>query len=160
MGAVIIALFYVLLLCVLVTYLRLYYIVVRNPDFLPCGEQALEPNEGGGSSTRNQKRHKRRKRHGTAREKTGDTSTDIEGSRDLSDGQHAFPLDELGPEKFYMKDIFVCQEDGRPPYCSTCCQFKTDRAHHSHQLDRCSRKMDHYCPWFVSHRKSFLEKRI
>ncbi|KAN0071646.1 DHHC palmitoyltransferase domain containing protein [Elaphomyces granulatus] len=147
LGAVIITLFYALLLCVLATYLRLYCVVVRNPDSLPCGEQALEPNEGGGSSAQDRKHYRRQRRHGTAREKTEDISTDIEDSRDLGSGQNAFSLDDLGLEKFYLKDVFVCQQDGRPPYCSTCCQFKTDRAHHSHQLDRCSRKLDHFCPW-------------
>lgn len=62
-------------------------------------------------------------------------------------GGVAFPLDENGQEEFWMKDIYVCQDDGRPAYCSTCCQFKTDRSHHNRDADRCVRKLDHFCPW-------------
>jgi hypothetical protein len=41
----------------------------------------------------------------------------------------------------------VCETDGRPRWCSTCCNWKLDRAHHCSELQRCVRKMDHYCPW-------------
>lgn len=68
---------------------------------------------------------------------------------DCNAADKVFSLDMAGLESFYTKDVFVCQEDGRPPYCSKCCQFKIDRAHHCREVDRCVRKMDHFCPWYV-----------
>ncbi len=50
-------------------------------------------------------------------------------------------------EDFWLKDFFVCNYDGRPPFCSTCLNFKPDRTHHCSEVDRCVRKMDHFCPW-------------
>lgn len=55
--------------------------------------------------------------------------------------------DSPGLEAFYSKEVFVCEVDGRPKWCSECRQWKPDRAHHSSELDRCVRKMDHLCPW-------------
>lgn len=55
--------------------------------------------------------------------------------------------DSPGLEAFYSKDVFVCEADGRPKWCSDCRQWKPDRAHHSSELERCVRKMDHLCPW-------------
>ncbi|PFH60326.1 hypothetical protein XA68_11137 [Ophiocordyceps unilateralis] len=55
--------------------------------------------------------------------------------------------DSPGLEAFYSKDAFLCEPDGRPKWCSDCRQWKPDRAHHSSELDRCVRKMDHLCPW-------------
>lgn len=55
--------------------------------------------------------------------------------------------DSPGLEAFYSKDVFVCEADGRPKWCSHCRQWKPDRAHHSRELGRCVKKMDHLCPW-------------
>jgi palmitoyltransferase len=55
--------------------------------------------------------------------------------------------DSPGLESFYSKDLFVCFNDGRPIWCTACGNWKPDRAHHSSEMDRCVRKMDHYCPW-------------
>lgn len=55
--------------------------------------------------------------------------------------------DSPGLEAFYSKDVFVCEVDGRPKWCSNCRQWKPDRASHSSELGRCVRKMDHLCPW-------------
>ena len=33
--------------------------------------------------------------------------------------------------------------------CSKCCSIKPDRAHHCSVCQRCIRKMDHHCPWYV-----------
>lgn len=55
--------------------------------------------------------------------------------------------DSPGLEAFYSKDVFVCELDGRPKWCSDCRSWKPDRARHSSEINRCIRKMDHICPW-------------
>lgn len=55
--------------------------------------------------------------------------------------------DSPGLESFYSKDMFVCEADGRPRWCALCWNWKPDRSHHSSQIGRCVRKMDHFCPW-------------
>ncbi|KAH8701729.1 DHHC zinc finger membrane protein [Talaromyces proteolyticus] len=168
-GVAIIVLFYVLLFPVIVTYLRLYYIVAFNPDFLPRGA-GWNPSKSEENETKSHARSRRRKRrlsnqdevsgsysngngggggHDNNREKrrrhsttTATQATDVEQR-----GGVAFPLNDLSQETFWKKDIFICQDDGRPAYCSKCCQFKTDRSHHNRDFDRCVRKLDHFCPW-------------
>ncbi len=53
-----------------------------------------------------------------------------------------------GLQDFFKRDVFVCQGDGRPIWCSTCLNWKPDRAHHCREVNRCVRKMDHFCPWY------------
>ncbi|KAF2104607.1 zf-DHHC-domain-containing protein [Rhizodiscina lignyota] len=52
-----------------------------------------------------------------------------------------------GAEKFYKRDIFVCDYQGLPNYCTECRCYKPDRAHHSSDVGRCVIRMDHFCPW-------------
>lgn len=70
---------------------------------------------------------------------------DIEAQR-YSGGRDNDP-NSPGLERFYSKDVFVCENDGMPRWCSSCRIWKPDRAHHSSEINRCVRKMDHYCPW-------------
>lgn len=139
-------LFYLLAFAVVITYTRLYFIVLFSPDYLPRGAQ-LNPGQSQAteiqaSTTPRKKRSGRRRR---SREFKHDTS-----SYDLEDGgDQTFPISMSGLESFHMKDVFVCQQDGRPPFCSKCSQFKTDRSHHCREVDRCVQKMDHFCPWYV-----------
>lgn len=53
----------------------------------------------------------------------------------------------LGLETFYTRDVFTCRSDGLPIWCSDCQNWKPERAHHSGEIKRCVKKMDHYCPW-------------
>ncbi|KAF4455311.1 putative Palmitoyltransferase PFA5 [Fusarium austroafricanum] len=55
--------------------------------------------------------------------------------------------DSPGLESFYSKDVFICERDGFPKWCSECRSWKPDRAHHSSEYGRCVYKMDHVCPW-------------
>ncbi|KAI7376383.1 hypothetical protein KC336_g19799, partial [Hortaea werneckii] len=48
---------------------------------------------------------------------------------------------------FYTKDVFVCDDQGMPKWCSTCKIYRPDRARHCREIDRCVRRMDHFCPW-------------
>ncbi|KAJ5647431.1 Palmitoyltransferase pfa5 [Penicillium lividum] len=141
-GAAIIVVYYLLLIFMLGTYLRLLYNVICKPGYLPLGAERLqadaaaqESNKGfGWWSSKPQQTEK------------ADEASDLEQgvNNDAAQGGQA---DTLGLENFYRKDVFVCQDDGRPQYCSTCCQYKTDRAHHCREIDRCVAKMDHFCPW-------------
>lgn len=132
------------------TYIRLLYNVVWDPGYLPLGAERVHADSNSQKKrTHGKRRRKRRSRKDGGAEKNRQADVDLE--RGITDhaGGKAFQLDSAGLESFYTKDIFVCREDGRPPWCSTCCQFKTDRAHHCREIDRCVRKMDHFCPWYV-----------
>ncbi|KAI5856451.1 DHHC palmitoyltransferase-domain-containing protein [Tricharina praecox] len=48
---------------------------------------------------------------------------------------------------FLDKEIFVCEGDGLPRYCSKCNCWKPDRSHHCSEIERCVWRMDHFCPW-------------
>jgi palmitoyltransferase len=50
-------------------------------------------------------------------------------------------------EQILSKDVFVCQPDGMPRWCSTCEIWRPDRSRHCREKDRCVSKPDHFCPW-------------
>ncbi|KKZ63713.1 hypothetical protein EMCG_02020 [[Emmonsia] crescens] len=137
--------FYILLIGLLVSYLRLLVALIWNPDYIPRGPQYTESRpektSKGGSKSRRRKKSTSNKRNGD--EEWYGLGTVLRRSVE----QNAYPFDASGLEAFYLKDVFVCKEDGRPAWCSTCYQFKSDRAHHCREIGRCIRKMDHFCPW-------------
>lgn len=150
-GAAILAIYYVLLIAMVATYCRLLYTVLRNTGYLPLGPERIKAdaekskrNNSGRSRLRS--RDRTRKHRNT--EKLGE-DIDLEHGVANGDGDANFGEGDLGFDWFCNKDVYVCQEDGRPPYCSKCCQFKVDRSHHCREVDRCVRKMDHFCPWYV-----------
>ncbi|KAK3215694.1 hypothetical protein GRF29_8g821737 [Pseudopithomyces chartarum] len=49
-----------------------------------------------------------------------------------------------GIEKY---DAFICDYEGNPQWCDKCHNWKPDRTHHCSELNRCVRRMDHFCPW-------------
>ncbi|KAF8543283.1 DHHC palmitoyltransferase-domain-containing protein [Trichophaea hybrida] len=49
--------------------------------------------------------------------------------------------------EFLDKEIFVCENDGLPRYCTSCDCWKPDRSHHCSEVGRCVMRMDHFCPW-------------
>lgn len=148
-GAAIIAVFYALLLILLITYFRLLYSVVWNPDLLPrpsdLEKESVHP------SSRHSQDRPRRKRKSHRKSKPTEISDkpegDVERALDYNAGPMMLPWDTAGLENFYKKDVFVCQPDGRPMYCSKCCHYKPDRTHHCREVDHCVQKMDHFCPW-------------
>lgn len=128
------------------------YNVLWDPGYLPLGAERVQAESTSHDSKRShRKRHHRKSssRQAGNTEKAGQSNVDLERGINAHAGGKAYQLDSAGLESFYTKDVFVCQEDGRPSYCSSCCQFKTDRAHHCREVDRCVRKMDHFCPWYV-----------
>ncbi|KAL4808719.1 DHHC palmitoyltransferase-domain-containing protein [Aspergillus unguis] len=149
-GAAIIAVFYILLLFVLVTYAQLLSKVVWNPDHLPksqLAEKSLQSRHSQDPPRRKRRRH----RKSQSDEKSDKPVDDVERALDYNGTAGPEPVmptwDTAGLENFYRKDVFVCQPDGRPAYCSKCCHYKPDRTHHCREVDRCVRKMDHFCPW-------------
>ncbi|KAF2279655.1 zf-DHHC-domain-containing protein [Westerdykella ornata] len=44
-------------------------------------------------------------------------------------------------------EAYICDHEGYPTWCWDCHNWKPDRAHHSSQLNRCVKRMDHFCPY-------------
>ncbi|KAK0723720.1 DHHC palmitoyltransferase-domain-containing protein [Apiosordaria backusii] len=129
-AAAFLALYFFFLLLMLLSYFRVFLEIQQNPGVTPLGERAVQQRE----------QEKERKRLGR------------KGGSDLEAGERYEACadnnpDSPGLERFYSKDVFVCNTDGRPRWCSSCCTWKVDRAHHCSELERCVKKMDHYCPW-------------
>ncbi|KAJ5908163.1 hypothetical protein N7495_000845 [Penicillium taxi] len=144
-GAAIITIYYLLLIPMVATYIRLLYNVLWNSAFVPLSTQHINPDSKDSSEQHNHHRKKSRRSKTRDTEKPAASDTDLErGVKSLKGIESSNPA---GLDSFYTKNVFVCEEDGRPAYCSTCCQFKPDRSHHCREVDRCVRKMDHFCPW-------------
>ena len=141
--------FYVLIIVMVTAFIRLITTILWNPGFTPRGPGwAEQQTQTAGIKGSKWHRYDRRKRglgaHPEKRE--GDPSNDdiaVGGNSEKANVQ----WDASGLEAFYMKDVFVCEPDGKPRWCSTCCQWKTDRTHHCSEAGRCVQKMDHFCPW-------------
>ncbi|CAK3881855.1 Palmitoyltransferase pfa5 [Lecanosticta acicola] len=52
-----------------------------------------------------------------------------------------------GCEAYWNRQVFACDPSGLPIWCDQCHNWKPDRTHHSQDAGRCTRKMDHFCPW-------------
>ena len=121
-----IVLFFVWFLLTITAYLRTIYTTMFNPGIVPLNE--------------------RRKQAEADRKALGKRERE-----DVEAQEGWMPVDQNpdspGLEAFYSRDVFACEQDGRPKWCSLCWNWKPDRAHHSSELERCVRKMDHLCPW-------------
>ena len=167
----------ILLLLVGTTYSRLLYTVATNPGYVERGPQWYEKNEavatqkGMRSGAVRLRGHdlRRPRRSGAERSTTrhprdgarkpSERMSDIKNRHDShletfgytaqSAASRPTVADEASPDlqEHYTKDVFVCEGDGRPTWCSSCMNWKPDRAHHCREIDRCVRKMDHFCPW-------------
>ncbi|KAI5867660.1 zf-DHHC-domain-containing protein [Durotheca rogersii] len=124
----ILVLYFLLLLLMIATYLRTLTTVLLDPGLAPLGPLAVD--------RRKKETEKRARAH---------RRDDLEGQPYYT-GPDPNP-DSPGLEQFYTKDVFVCENDGRPKWCSECCNWKADRVHHSSEINRCVMRMDHYCPW-------------
>ncbi|KFA75365.1 hypothetical protein S40288_02018 [Stachybotrys chartarum IBT 40288] len=124
--AVALAVLYLLfLLLTIATYLRTFITVQRDPAMvpLPPGREPIEKPPV-----------RRRNRRDDDLEVAPWTPPDVNP-------------DSPGLEAFYSRAVFQCDVDGRPKWCSECRNWKPDRSHHSSELGRCIRKLDHVCPW-------------
>ena len=136
----ILVLYSILLLLIALTYLRLLYTVTHNPGYVPRGPQWHAQRE----------RKRREKRQHSRDYRKTQSPVSSEGDVITSSGDAFAPTTTEpapGLRDFYSKDAFVCQGDGRPIWCSTCLNWKPDRTHHCREIERCVRKMDHFCPW-------------
>lgn len=129
-AVVVLVLYCLLFILALASYLRVFFAIQRDPGFVPLLQdipsKSLDPAEKKGRKSR------------SSRLPDPETASWCPPDTDL---------DSPGLETFYSRDVFSCEVDGRPRWCSNCRQWKPDRAHHSSELGRCVRKMDHLCPW-------------
>ena len=125
-GIAIIVIYFVVLLPMALSYIRVIQVVVTNPGYVTFG----------GSDRTNEKK-------GDAR---GIEASEVEflDRSGIVSGRIAPPP---GLQRFLDKDVFECDIDGYPRWCSSCQMWKPDRSHHSSELGRCVYKMDHFCPW-------------
>ncbi|EXJ91048.1 hypothetical protein A1O1_04155 [Capronia coronata CBS 617.96] len=131
----ILTIFYLLLLITLTCFGRLLQTIVTNPGFVPRGAQWYIEKERRLREAQSAGHKEEALEYGATE---GYTPSQLRRDRQRED----FPVQD-----FWHKDVFVCGWDGRPPFCSTCYNYKPDRAHHCRELGRCVLKMDHFCPW-------------
>lgn len=55
--------------------------------------------------------------------------------------------DTKDPELLAVPDIFICDENGYPYWCSVCHSIKPKRSFHIKGLNRCVPRFDHKCIW-------------
>ena len=130
-------LYFVFFILALGSYIRTLWVVKTHPGYVP-----LHPSSRGARVLQ----RRARRRHTVA----SAFSRRYEEADEEADLGYTMPdhnPDSPGLESFYSRDIFVCEGDGRPKWCHDCGQWKPDRASHSREIDRCVRKMDHFCPW-------------
>lgn len=135
----ILIIYYIILFILLVCYGRLVQTVVTNPGLVPRGSQW--------EAEQQRKGRPRKRRHYWNDKHSLDT--DSADSPEVTPRKHRRTVsdDAYPTPTFWHKDVFVCNYDGRPRFCSSCLVYKVDRVHHCSELDRCVYKMDHFCPW-------------
>lgn len=150
-----------LLLLLALTYLRLAHTVVTNPGYIPRGPQWHAQSTGKRRRSRSSAvkpgLHDLEKQNGTYNQPVAPHG-DMPASHSVNESSAFRPADDIptpGLQNFYMRNVFTCESDGRPIWCSTCLNWKLDRAHHCREVGRCVRKMDHFCPWYTALRDLF-----
>jgi len=111
------AIYFILLLFLAISYFRTFHVVLTNPGLVPVQAVPEEKEVG---------------------------SNEYLDRGSVSGGRTSPPG---GLEAFYNRELFECEVDGLPRWCSTCKVWKPDRSHHCSEIGRCVYKMDHYCPW-------------
>lgn len=147
----IVAVYSILLLLLAITYFRLLYTVTTNPGFVPRGARWHKKHVAEQEARSQIRRHKRSPdkedsfnvHRLAADNNNGYAYADGPPAVEAADGQAT----STNLRDFYSKYVFSCEGDGRPIWCSTCLNFKPDRAHHCREVGRCVLKMDHFCPW-------------
>lgn len=132
------ALYFVFLFLAVTSYIRTLWTVKTSPGYVP-----LHPTSRGARVLQNRQARRRRSPSAAFSRRYGADDDEAEIGYSMPDHSPDSP----GLEAFYSRDVFVCESDGRPKWCHDCGQWKPDRASHSREIDRCVRKMDHFCPW-------------
>ena len=151
----ILVIYYILLFTLVTSYARLIQVIITNPGYVPRGARWRANNIR--SDSNSIKYHEKRwNKHRSFAEKIASSPAwpshsppsgrTGESGLSFADAE-AGNREHFRAEDFWLKDVFVCNFDGRPSFCSTCLNFKPDRAHHCREVDRCVKKMDHFCPW-------------
>ncbi|KAL8693760.1 MAG: hypothetical protein Q9218_001456 [Villophora microphyllina] len=152
-GIAILIIYDCLLLLLALTYFRLVHTVVSNPGYTPRGPQWHAQNS---RKRRHDPSGQAGPGHSESEKRNGVPGAHSAPNGGLQPSPYVHPSYAYGPaddvptpslQEFYMRDVFSCESDGRPIWCSTCLNWKPDRAHHCREVGRCVRKMDHFCPW-------------
>lgn len=139
----ILVIYFLLFLLMTISFLRLIHITIWDPPYLPLGQAASQHTHFIKSKENSRNR--------------GNTEGVANGEYDAGYGSRGTSSeapspqndpDSPGLELFYSKDVFTCEMDGKPRWCSQCSNWKPDRAHHCGSSGRCILKMDHFCPWY------------
>ena len=99
------------------SFLRLVYITFFDPPLVPLGPGAINKR-----NTNSRDRGEKNLRGGIggseygSRDSSGDTSRTVASPQDDPDSP--------GLETFYTKDVFVCELDGKPKWCSHCANVR------------------------------------
>jgi palmitoyltransferase len=150
-----IALYYIFLFPVLACYLRLIQIIIVEPGYVSRGRGWDNQRRKALEKDPHRRKHRRTSR-ASASQGNGESppwpgTTAASGSQTRGSQHDGSEREEhkaeVGLEDWWSKEVFVCQYDGFPAWCSTCLNFKPDRTHHCREIQRCVRKMDHFCPW-------------
>lgn len=138
----VLVIYFLLFILMTSSFFRLVYITVCDPPYTTLGPQAV----------RNRRQKIKNQGHLGKEGGIGGAEYDAEagtgGGQTNTFGTNSDP-DSPGLELFYTKDVFVCERDGKPKWCSECMNWKPDRTHHCSSSGRCIKKMDHFCPWYV-----------
>lgn len=161
-GIAVLVVYSFLLLLMLTTYLRLICTVIINPGYVPRGPQWHDQREKRAKQSGNAKR--REKSGGVVANSAAENGSLPGFAYDGGSLGSGFPAsrplsaDDASPElrHCYGKEVFTCEGNGKPIWCSSCSTWKPDRAHHCREVGRCVRKMDHFCPWLVHTTRSWL----
>jgi len=139
----ILVVFFILLALWFLCYLRILITVLTNPGYVPRNDSSILPASTYDVSPRpNRRNNKSGEKHGSTGRQTIRPAPITR--RAILDGRIPPPP---GIEYFYFKDIFVCDDVGLPIFCEKCLNWKPDRTHHCSEVNRCVRRMDHFCPW-------------
>ena len=176
-AAAILFFYYLLLIPTLVCYARLLYVIITNPGYVPRGATWYQQRKEKAASSLRKSSHGHHSRRASALKNTEKSIHQPQSrpanTQDLESGGSNHSSNLATPTKhtsassssaassssssghinnateipFWQRDIFVCNPDGRPTFCSSCFTHKPDRTHHCSEVDRCVLKMDHFCPW-------------
>ena len=117
-GAAILVIYWILFVMIVSSFFRMLWTIYRHPGFIERGPS----------------------KHAATLEDEKTEQAPTELLERLS-----FPAPTL--DDILSKDVFVCQPNGTPRWCTTCRIWRPDRSRHCREKNRCVLKLDHFCPW-------------